>query len=291
MKMFENMDKGVLTTSDMKKTKYKILYFAMCACMFLWCLIILIPVVWLCLSGFKDASEVYSTSSSFFPKTIKLSKIIDVWNEMKYYQYYINTFIFAGGCVIADVVISGITGYVFSRLKPKGSKTLYNICFALMLLPGNMSTVPVYMLIKNMGLLNSYVPIWMMSAINIFDVFLFKSFFDGISESLIEAAKIDGASNIRIFWKIIIPLSVPIFIVVAVFAFNAQMSSFFWPYLLIQDDTKTVLGVQIYKLKTSAYTIDYQMLALLFSMIPQVIIFAIFQKQIVGGVNVGGVKG
>lgn len=69
------------------------------------------------------------------------------------------------------------------------------------------------------------------------------------------------------------------------------MSSFFWPYLLIQDDTKTVLGVQIYKIKTSSYTVDYQMLALLFSMIPQVIVFAIFQKQIVGGINVGGVKG
>lgn len=291
MKLFENMDKGVLTTSDMKKTKYKFLYFAMSAAMLIWCFIIMLPVVWLCLSGFKDASDIYSTTSSFFPKEIRLSKLVDVWNEMKYYQYYVNTFIFAGGCVIADVVVSGLAGYVFSRLKPKGSKVLYNICFALMLMPGNMSTVPIYMIIKNMGLLNSYVPIWLMAAVNVFDVFLFKSFFDGISASLIEAAKIDGASNVRIFLQVMLPLSVPIFIVVAVFAFNAQMSSFFWPYLLIQDDTKTVLGVQIYKIKTSSYTVDYQMLALLFSMIPQVIVFAIFQKQIVGGINVGGVKG
>ena len=243
------------------------------------------------LAGFKDASEVYSTTSSFFPKRIQLSKISKVWSEMKFYQYYINTFIFAGGCVVADVLVSGLAGYVFSRLKPKGSGVLYTICFAMMLMPSTTSTVPVYMIIKKMGLLNSYVPIWLMSAVNIFDVFLFKSFFDGISNSLVEAAKIDGASNIKIFWKIMLPLSMPIFIVVAVFAFNAQMSSFFWPYLLIQDDTKTILGVQIYKLKTSGYTIDYQMLALLFSMIPQIIIFAIFQKQIVGGINVGGVKG
>lgn len=291
MKMFDNMNKGVLTTSDMKKTKYKILYFSMVAMMAIWCLIILVPVVWLLLSGFKDASEVYSTTSSFFPKKIQLSKISKVWSEMKFYQYYINTFIFAGGCVVADVLVSGLAGYVFSRLKPKGSKVLYTICFAMMLMPSTTSTVPIYMIIKRLGLLNSYVPIWLMSAINIFDVFLFKSFFDGISNSLVEAAKIDGASNIKIFWKIMLPLSMPIFIVVAVFAFNAQMSTFFWPYLLIQDDAKTILGVQIYKLKTSSYTIDYQMLALLFSMIPQVIIFAIFQKQIVGGINVGGVKG
>ena len=88
------------------------------------------------------------------------------------------------------------------------------------------------------------------------------------------------------------PLSVPIFIVVAVFSFNNQMGTFLWPYLIIQDNEKTVLGVQIYKMRTSSqWTMDYQMLAILFTIIPQVLIFGIFQKQIIGGINVGGVKG
>ena len=141
------------------------------------------------------------------------------------------------------------------------------------------------------NLLETYWPVWLMSAANAFNIILFKNFFDGISNSLIEAAWIDGASNMKIFFKIIIPLSMPVFIVVAMFTFNGSIGNFFWPYLTISAKEKTVLGVQLYKMKSSTYTIDYQMLALLFSVIPQVVIFAIFQRQIMGGVNIGGVKG
>ena len=105
------------------------------------------------------------------------------------------------------------------------------------------------------------------------------------------SARIDGANDLRIFFQIIVPLSVPIFTVTALLTFNGQLGQFFWPYLLIQDKSKTVLGVQIFKLKSSDYTMDYQMIALLFSLIPQLVIFAIFQKQIIGGLNLGGVKG
>jgi len=82
-----------------------------------------------------------------------------------------------------------------------------------------------------------------------------------------------------------------VFLVVAMFTFNGNLGTFFWPYLLISDREKTVIGVQLFRMKTSTYTMDYQMIALIFSVVPQVLIFAIFQKQIMGGVNIGGVKG
>ncbi len=291
MKKFEKMDKGALTASDMKSGKYKIVYFSMMAVLLCWCAIVILPILWIILSGFKDPAEIYAIPPKILPSKVEFSKLADAWSKMKFYKYYLNTFIMAGGCVLADIIVSGLGGYIFSRVKPKGYKILYSVCFAMLLLPGMGGTVPLYMLFKSMHLLNTFVPMWLMSMVNIFHIFLFKSFFDGISSSLVEAAQIDGASNLKIFFKIIIPLSVPVFITVAILSFNAQMSTFLWPYLTIQDNTKTVLGVYMYKLKTSNFSMDYQMLAILFSILPQIIIFAMFQKQIIGGVNVGGVKG
>lgn len=292
----KNMDKGILTNSDMKKAKYKVLYGVMLLIMIIYSLMSFLPVLWIILSGFKDVKEMYSIPATLLPKKIEFSKIIKVWNELKFYKYYVNTFIMALGAVVSTIVISGLAGYVLSRLKPKGTKALLMIIFWIMLIPGTMSTVPLYLEFKKMpligiNLLDSYWPIWLMSAANAFNIILFKNFFDGISNSIIEAAWIDGASNIKIFFKIIVPLSAPVFIVVGMFTFNGQIGSFFWPYLLISAKEKTVLGVQLYKMKTSSLTMDYQMLALLFSIIPQIIIFGIFQKNIMGGINVGGVKG
>lgn len=248
------------------------------------------------LSGFKDVKEMYEIPASFFPKHIDLSKLAKVWNEMKFYKYYGNTFGMAIGAVISDVIISGLAGYVLSSLKPKGTRVMLAIIFWIMLLPGTMRTVPLYMEFKSMpivgiNLLDTYWPIWIMAGANAFNIILFKNSFDSISRSLVEAAWIDGCSNIKIFFKIIVPLSIPTILVVAIFTFNSQLGQFFWPYLLISDKELTTIGVLLYKMKSSSYTMDYQMIALFFSVIPQIVIFAIFQKQIMGGINIGGVKG
>lgn len=292
----KNMDKGILTNADMKLKRYKILYAVMFIIMIVYCMASFLPVIWIMLSGFKDVKEMYSVPATLFPKTIDLGKLARVWNEMKFYKYYGNTFFMAIGCVVFDLVISGLAGYVLSSLKPKGTRLMLAVIFWIMLMPGTMRTVPLYMEFKSLpvlgiNLLETFWPMWLMAGANAFNIILFKNFFDGISVSLIEAAWIDGANNIGIFFKIILPLSTPVFLVVTMFTFNGTLGQFFWPYLLISDREKTVIGVQLFRMKTSTYTMDYQMLALIFSVIPQILIFAIFQKQIMGGVNIGGVKG
>lgn len=295
-KMFAVMDKGILCSADMKQPKYKILYACLCAIMIIYCLIVFVPCLWLMLSGFKDVGELYQRPVKFFPKQINFKKFTDTWVNLKFYKYYLNTIIMAGGCVICDVAINGLAGYVLSRLKPKGSKAISVLVFSLMLLPSTMSTVPLYMTFKDfpyahINMLESYVPIWLIAGANAFNIMLFKSSFDGISNSLVEAAKLDGASNIKIFFNVIVPLSVPVIITVSLFTFNGQFGNFFWPYLLITEKEKTVLGVQIYNMKRSTLTMDYQMLCILFSIIPQLLVFTFFQKYIIGGINLGGVKG
>ncbi len=291
------MDKGALTSMDMKQTKYKILYWSIFLVLLICGIgICLFPVVWIFLTGFKNPNEIYDVSTGLLPKKIELGKIATVWNEMKFYKYYVNTFLMAGGDIVFTIVVGGIAGYVLSKVKPLGHKLIFTILFTLTLMPGTCRTVPLYMTFTDfpylhINMLESFWPMWLMAASDIFNIILFKNFFDGIPTSLVEAAKIDGATNLKIFFVLMIPMAMPIFWVVGLFTFNGAMGTFFWPYLLISKPEMRVLGVQIYKLRTSTYSIDYQLLGLLFAMLPQIIIFALFQKRIMGGVNVGAVKG
>lgn len=288
---------GFFTLIDMKQPKYKALYTAMFIFIALFALVICaMPVLWVMLSGFKAPDELYSVPASFFPKEIRLSKLYEAWTSLKFYKYYISTFIMAGGCVIAPIIVSGMAGYSMSKLKPKGNGIICKIMFWLMLVPGGMSTVPLYMTFLDftplhLNLMDTYWPMWLMGAAGAFNIILFKNSFDGISDTIVEAARIDGASSMKIFVRIMMPLAKPVFMVVGLFAFMGSFGSFFWPLLLISDQSKTVIGVQLYKLKSTQLTVDYQMLSLLFSMIPTFVLFAIFQNKIIGGMNIGGVKG
>lgn len=288
---FNNMNSGILFPSDMKKIQYKLLYGALSLIMLIFLVVALVPVLWILLAGFKDVGELYSKNAQFFPQHIRLGKLGEAWTALKFYKFYINTFILAGGAVVVEIISAGLAGYVLSRLRPKGSGIVYTIVTIIMVWPATMTTVPIYMMIKNMGLLNNYMPIWMMHLGNAFNIMLFKNSFDGISNSLVEAAKIDGATDIGIFLKIIVPLSVPVIMTVAIFTFNGECGNFFWPYLLVQNDTLRTMGIHLYKMKSSTLSLDYQMLSIVFAIIPQFVVFVFFNKYIVGGINIGGVKG
>lgn len=286
----------ILTSADMKQLRYKFLYGGIAGFMIFWVMLCAVPVIWIMLSGFKDVQEMYSIPPTFLPKKIELSKLAEAWNSMKFYKYYLNTFIMAGGAVLFNVVVCSLAGYAFSKIKPVGSKILFMIFFWVMMLPSTTQTVPQYMIIKDfpifhINMMDSFLPIWLMQGANVFTIILFKNFFDTISPSIFEAAKVDGAGELKIFFRVILPLSTPILTVSALFCFNGQMGQFFWPNLIINNPDKTVLGVQIFKMKNSNYTLDYQMIALLFAILPQLIVYCIFQKHIVGGINIGGVKG
>lgn len=288
---------GILTDMDLKQSKYKLLYGGIIAFLAFYSFVLcMLPMLWVVLSGFKDAQELYTVPTHFFPKKIRLSKLYEAWTSLKFYKYYVSTFIMAAGCTISPLIVSGLAGYTLSKLKPRGYRVLNKIMFWLMMIPGGMSTIPIYMTCLDftplhINMMDTYWPMWIMGAAGAFNIILFKNSFDGISDSIVEAARIDGASSGYIFVKIMMPLAKPVFMVVGLFAFMGSFGNFFWPYLLISDLNKTVLGVQLYKLKSTQLTMDYQILSLLFSMIPTFVLFAIFQNRIIGGMNIGGVKG
>ena len=269
------------------------------------CLIAILPSIWVLLTGFKDSQEIYQ-SMSFFPKKLSFeivfTRIGEALSVMKFGQTSLNTLIVSIGDVVFSIVIGGLGGYVLSRLKPTGSKLFFVLVVWTMMIPAQIRTVPLFIswldfpfvakLPGEVSLMNTYWPLWLESASSTFNIILFKNYFDSVSISLVEAAKIDGCGNGRIFFKIMMPLSKPIVMYVAIMAMKNAWSAFFTGYLVLQDAAIQTLPVRIYTLNSDiSIKMNTYMLCLILSSVPMFILFMLFQKQIVGGINVGGVKG
>lgn len=296
MKVFEEKDTGLLTALDFKHRYVRISYWIMFAIVMILALAFLFPVVWIIISSFKDTKEFLSTPPTLLPHSFHPEKVIEVWSKMSVGRSYFNTFIVALGDLAFALIVNGLAGYVISRLKPKGSNFIFVLILWTMMMPTSVNMVPLFMTfmdfpVIHVNLMNTYIPMWLMKGANAFYVLLFKSFFDSISHSYIEAARIDGCNNLRIFGKIVLPLSKPIMFSVAIFSFNGSWAEFLWPYLVLKDKDLYTLPVQIFRMKSTGFLMDQYIIVLFLAMIPSMLMFLLFQKQIMNGVSLGGIKG
>ncbi len=305
MKKFQNKQTGVINASDLKTFKGKLAYWLMFSVLVLVCLICVIPAIWVLFMGFKDTQEIYA-AASFFPKKLSWSiikeSISNAINVMDFWRMSLNTLIASIGDVVFSLIFAGLGGYVISRLKPSGTKGIFMLIVWTMMMPGQIRIVPLFISYLNfpfiaeipgeVSLMNTYWPMWLNAAANTFNIILFKNHFDSIPISYVEAARLDGCGNSRIFFNIMLPLSVPIMIYVTVMTMKEAWSSFFTPYLVLSDKFKQTLPVRIYLLNGDvSVKMNTYMMCLILSSLPMFIIFILFQKHIIGGVNVGGVKG
>lgn len=303
MKKLTEKQTTVLSGSDLKSLKGKIVYFSILGILILVCIGTLIPMLWIILTGFKENQEIYQ-SFSFFPKDISFGLIVDkvsaAWNELQLGRSMVNTLIYSFGCLIIQIVICGFGGFVLSKLKPKGATLVMMLVLWSMMLPAQIRTVPLYMSFMHfpfasgggINILDTYLPLWIIAAAAPFDVLLFKNAFDAISPTIIEASRIDGCSDIQGFVKIMLPLITPTIMYVGIICMTTAWSSFLMPYLVLTDQSKMTTPVLTYIYSADvSLKMNTQMLGLLFASIPPFVLFTIFNKQIIGGLTAGAVKG
>lgn len=286
---------GLIIGLDGRRPVVKIGYALMIIFMIIVCLIAVVPVLWTVLSGFKDVDEFYNISEfSFFPNSFDFDKVSIVLDNMRFGRSLFNSLFLIAASIFLEVVVGGIAGYTISRLRPKGSGMLFKIMVWVMMMPAAIMTVPCFMLwvdfpIFHVSFMNTYVPLLAGHCCAIFNILLFKNFFDSIPNSLIEAAQIDGCTDIGIFFRIVVPMSKPIISTISVFVFNAVWNSFKNPYLYLKDSKLHTVALKLFLLK-GEWTEPQQLLAAFIAMIPSIIIFIICSKQIMGNSASAGVK-
>ena len=303
MKNFKDKQTGVLSHSDLKTTYGKTLYWIFFSLLVVVALIAVIPAIWTILTSFKDTQEIYA-AFSFFPQDMSLgkmsSRLSESWSALQLGDSFINTIIMSMGSLAVHVVVCGFGGYVISKLKPTGTKLIFTLVVWTMMMPGQVRMVPNYISWLHfpfasdnglgVSLLDTFWPMWLNAGADTFAVLLFKNAFDGLSNSYVEAAKLDGCSNYGVFFKIMLPLALPVIIFQSINVLSAAWSDFFTPLLVL--DKNAVVPLKVYRLQgDNSIEMNTYFMALVFASIPPFIIFAFFQKQILGGINVGGVKG
>lgn len=287
---------GVLGAVEMKKTHNKVIYWILFSIMTMIILICVLPPVWILFSSFKTTKELMQIPPKLFPEVWDFSKFARIWGARDFDRYYVNTLAVAGGSVVFSVMCNGMAGYVLSCLKPKGYALYSSLILWTMLLPNTLSMVALFMNmvdfpVLHINLINTYLPMWFSAGANAFMILLYKDFFDGISKSLLDAAKVDGCNRIKIFFGIVLPLSKPIVAVDAIFTVSAAWGDFLLPYLILPEDKSQTVMVALFNMKKSGkFSMDEIMVGIVFAMIPPIIIFFFLQKYIMGGLTIGGVK-
>ena len=254
-------------------------------------LVAIVPILWLFITSFKTVNEINSTDYHLFPEVFDINKLFNLWTKLDFGRYYINTLIVVVGAVICSVVFNGLLAYAVGVLKPIGYKVVNVLVLLGYMIPSALAMFPLLMQLTDLKLIDSYLPLWLMFGANAYYYLLFKDYFEKIPQALIEAAKVDGLSDFGIFLKIVLPLSKSIIGVVAIFTMTAAYSDFLLPYLILQDENMQTVMVAVYNLSgTTTLDASEMLMLLVISIIPQIIIFIIFQKQIMNTSASSGMK-
>ncbi len=252
----------------------------------------LAPFTWMVLASFKPLNEVELLNP--IPTTWQPQNYVDVVDskDISFKKYYFNSLFVAGWVTLLQCFTSSLAAYSFSRLKWRGRDTVFKLYLATMMIPGVVTMIPNYTLMVKLHLLDSYAGLIVPAAFSAFGTFLLRQFMLSISPSLDEAATIDGASQWRIYWDIILPLARPGLIVLSIFTFMGNYGSFFWPLVLIKSEHLRTLPVGMLFFDTMyGNQTNLIMAASVMNIVPLIILFVVMQKYLVKGIQLGAVKG
>lgn len=289
----ERLNNRILSIMDMKNPKIKALYTIIYIYVIILCLCAAVPILWTLVSATKNIDEFYRIPPTIIPQSFHPEKFLEGWKKFSFTKYYLNTAFVALGYAVFGIISNGFMAYALSRLKPKGYKLILTLFLWTMMLPGSIAAQMkniVNFPLLHINLTNTPWPMWIMAAGSPFMVIWFKGYFDTIPLSIIESAKIDGATNVTIFRRIVVPMAKPIILTQAIMTFNSAWQDYFWPMLLLKDKNIQTIMVRVLAIQGSL-AVDEQMVMLTLVMIPPIIFFIIMQKYLIGNENEGGVKG
>ncbi|MBT2442926.1 carbohydrate ABC transporter permease [Streptomyces sp. ISL-36] len=258
-------------------------------------LVFLGPLYWMFSGGLKSTQEAVQTPPTLVPHSFQPENYAQAWEVMDLAGLLLNTLYYAFGALAFQLVLDVAAAYSLSKLRPVLGKAVLGMMLATLMIPATVLVVPQYLTVLDVpiverNLLNTPWAIWLPSVANAFNIFLLKRFFDSIPKELLDAAALDGASPTRTLWSVVLPLSRPILGVVSIFAVVGVWKDFLWPMLTLPDPALQTLNVGIYSLSTGVPE-NVLIAALAIASLPTLVLFLLFQRNIMSGLTAGGLKG
>ncbi len=254
--------------------------------------VMVFPFLWMILSALKTASEVASTPPTFWPMAPTLDNFVGVFETVPFAQYMVNSLVIAFISVVVTQFTSILAAYGFSVLRFPGSDLVFSIIIAFMVVPFELLIITNYATISKLGLIDTLPALILPFVVSAFYTFIIRNTFRSIPKGLYWSARIDGASNWRYLWKVLVPVSKSTLVTTALLNAIASWNAFIWPLLVTNTTTNRTIPLGLYAFITDA-GVRYEMLmaASTLAVLPMLILFALASNQIVQGIARGGLKG
>ena len=273
------------------KILYKILVYVFLIIM---ALVILFPFYWMINSSLKSLAEYRLSVPTLWPKVIMLSNYAEAFNKANLGRLFLNTAYVGIVSTILSLVITVLSAFAFARLEFKGKNALFAALLATMMIPGELFTITNYITVANLNWLNTYVVLIVPFLVSVFYIYLLRQNFMQIPNELYLAAKIDGTSDIKYLWKVMIPLSLPTLISITILKMMGAWNSYIWPRLVANDDAHKLItnGLRnAFTESTGVVNYPVQMAAVALVSFPLFLVFIFLRKYIMKGVSRSGIKG
>ena len=258
-----------------------------------WALLTVIPLLWMLSSSFKDSSAITAVPPQLIPKNPTLDAYKRIFTVGGMGRWFLNSLIVASVSTVINVFFASLAGYAFAKMKFPGDKQIFGVLLTSMMIPGQVTLIPLYILVFNtLNLSNTYVGMIVPGMVNVASIFLMKQVMSSLPGSLIDAARIDACTEFGIFRKVIFPMAKPGLAVLGITTFVGHWNNFFWPFLITNTrDMRTLqVGLSSFRFENMQ---DYgsMMAGAVCSAVPMIIVFLALQKYFLRGITIGAVKG
>ena len=253
--------------------------------------IALFPILWIALSSFKPGSELFRYPPTLLPEHFTLGNYIQAFEKANFALYFRNSAIVTVASTLLTVIINTMAGYVFAKYRFRGDKAIFLFFICTLMLPLEVLMIPIFQMVKNMGMYNNFWGLIIPPAATPMGVFMVRQYFYSVPNELMEAARIDGASETHIFIRLMLPIAKPVMSVLAIFSFMWRWNDYMWPLLVIRDPKLYTVQLALANFN-GEYSVDWNSLLAMsvVTMIPVLVIFLIFQKQFIRGMVTSGMK-
>jgi multiple sugar transport system permease protein len=265
---------------------------ALHAALILGAVITLVPLAWMVSASLMPTGEASTYPPRLLPSALTLHHYRDLFTRMNIGRSFFNSTLIALSVTAVSLLLNSMAGYAFAKLRFRGRDRLFGFLLAALVIPTQIGMLPLFLMLKSAGLVNTYLGAILPTTASIFGIFLMRQFMTSIPDDLLDAARIDGASEWKIYWSMVLPLARPILVTLALFTFMASWNDFMWPLIVLTDEQKYVLPVAIASLSGEhAQDIELMMASSVLTVIPVLVLFICLQRYYIQGLMVGSVKG
>ena len=255
-------------------------------------LVTLFPLLWMLSASFMSTGEATTYPPHVLPHAPSLDQYHALFVRLNIGRAFFSSTIIAVVSTLFSLLFNSMAGYAFARLRFRGRDRIFTLLLAALVIPAQVGMLPLFLLMKSLGLVNTYWGVIIPSLASVFGIFLIRQFMLSIPQELLEAARIDGAGEWRIYWSVVMPLARPILAMLAIFTFMTTWNDFMWPLIVLSDARKYTLPVSLANLVGEhAQDVELMMAGSVVTVLPVLALFLFLQRYYIAGLMAGSVKG